>query len=524
MKIVVTQFYTSNISYGKFSEEINKKYCEDNGYIYYVEKDGNKIRNKIGSRSWTWYKPFLIQEVFEQHPDCEYVLFMDIDAIFCNNKRKIEEFITNDFSILMTEDYGPSLVNAGVMLIKNNQFSKDFMKNWWDICEEFPQYKEGLWHDQTCIGLLHQRLSTPNEFKIIDNFDFNARAYDSDRFIFHAFSYGSFPNRTIDDVHNKKFKPVDTTNRENIKAIVYHIYCVGNYKEIVRSQIKRLRDSGLYEWCDVIEVSCIDTSEKYEDIDRIFEGMDKVKLFKTPRNNFEYWGIKKVWDLSQKYDGQVLYFHTKGVANKYTNLKTNEVNDWKSYGVEYWREMLEYYLIDNFKECLNRLENYDSCGVTCNDGWFWGNFWWSNFSYVRKNSEPSHGDRWYFEAWLNHGRLSNNYEFYKLNFNLYFSNLPSDLYKGNLINKSISIESAYYGTLGIQQDEGYPSDIPVIQSDVTDIVKNYLNNNQLIINVDNSILGDPIYGHKKFLIINIKIDNESYRVVFNEGVQGKLIL
>ena len=31
MKIVVCQFYTSNISYGKFSEEINKKYCEDNG-------------------------------------------------------------------------------------------------------------------------------------------------------------------------------------------------------------------------------------------------------------------------------------------------------------------------------------------------------------------------------------------------------------------------------------------------------------------------------------------------------------
>jgi hypothetical protein len=524
MKIVVCQFYTSNISYGKFSEKINQKYCEDNGYVYYIEKDGDKIKNKIGSRSWTWYKPFLIEEVFNLHPDCEYILFMDIDAIFCNNNRKIEEFITNDFSILMTEDYGPSLVNAGVMLIKNNQFSKDFIKDWWDICEEFPQYKEGLWHDQTCIGLLHQRLTTPQEFKIINNFDFNAREYNPDRFIFHAFSYGNFLNRTIDEVFNKKFEVIDNIERQNIKAIVYHIYCVGNYIDIVDSQIKRLKESGLYEWCDVIEVSCVDTSEKFEGIDQIFEGMSKVNLFKTSQNTFEYWAIKKVWDLSQKYNGQVLYFHTKGVANTYTNLTTNEINDWKSYGLSYWREMMEYFLIDNFNECLKQLENYDSCGVTCNDGWFWGNFWWSNLSYIRNNSEPSHGDRWYFEAWLNYGRLSNNYEFYKLNFNLYFSKFPDDLYKGKLKDELITIESSYYGTLGIQQDEGYPSEIPVLQSDVTEIVKHYLVNNQILINVDNGIFGDPIYGHRKFLIINITINDKPYRVVFNEGHQGNLIL
>jgi hypothetical protein len=45
MKIVVAQFYTSNVSYGKFSEEINKKYCDDNGYEYFVERDGEKIKN-----------------------------------------------------------------------------------------------------------------------------------------------------------------------------------------------------------------------------------------------------------------------------------------------------------------------------------------------------------------------------------------------------------------------------------------------------------------------------------------------
>jgi|TARA_B110000908_G_C10241023_1_gene446070 hypothetical protein len=263
-KIVVCQFYTSNVSYGKYSEKINQKYCEDNGYDYYVEKDGDKIKSKIGSRSWTWYKPLLIEEVFNSHPDCDYVLFMDIDAIFSNNSRRIEEFITNDFSILMTNDYGPSLVNAGVMLLKNNQFSKDFIKNWWDICEEYPQYKQGLWHDQTCIGLLHTRLQTPQEFKIIDNSDFNSRAYNPNKFIFHAFSYGNLPNRTIDSLYYKIFNISLPTGTQLLDIIEYyqtdkhyeHNYFNLIYNELFKDiylDVKKFIEVGVYD-CESIKL------------------------------------------------------------------------------------------------------------------------------------------------------------------------------------------------------------------------------------------------------------------------------
>ena len=47
MNISVCQFYTPNVSYGEFAERINEKYCQDNGYNYYVEKDSNKIMSKI---------------------------------------------------------------------------------------------------------------------------------------------------------------------------------------------------------------------------------------------------------------------------------------------------------------------------------------------------------------------------------------------------------------------------------------------------------------------------------------------
>jgi hypothetical protein len=333
-----------------------------------------------------------------------------------------------------------------------------------------------------------------------------------------------FKNRTIDQIHDNKFGIVDTTVREKANVIVYHIFCGGNYKEVVSSQITRLKESGLYDWCDLMEVTCVDVEEKYEGIDEIFEGMDKVNITKINRNAFEYWSIKKIWDLSQKYDGKVFYFHSKGVTNTYTNLVTRENNDWKSYGVSYWREMLEYFLINNFTECVNNLDEYDNCGVTCNDGWYWGNFWWSNFYFVRKNEEPHHGDRWYYEAWLNKGRIAKNHEFIRLNFNLYFSKLPVEFYRDPeaFKNRKITIQSAYYGTLGIQQDEGYPAEIPLVNEDVTDKVREYFNDNKLEIAVDNALFGDPIYGYRKHLVVNILIDDEPFRLVYNEGVRAKL--
>lgn len=527
MKIVICQFYTPNVKYGEYSEKINRKYCEDNNYEYFVEKNEEKIRNKLSGRAWTWYKPHLIQEVFSKYSDYDYVLFLDIDAIFCNNSRRIEEFINDDFSILMTQDHGPSLVNAGVILLKINDFSKNFVNQWWEICEEFPQYKQGLWHDQTCIGLLHERLNNPNEFKIISNHDMNARDYGDHKFIFHAFAFGNFPRRTIDFIYKKKFGVVDNKVRDKIKAIVYHIFCVGEYKKIVSDQIRRLKDSGLYDWCDILEVSCIDTENKFEEIDNIFSGMTKVNIIKTNKNQYEYLGIKKAWDISQEFDGEILYFHSKGVSNQYSDIRTRSVSEWKKHSIELWKEMLEYFTIDNYEECLNHLKNKDICGVTCTDNWFWGNFWWCNLSYLRENVEPDISrDRWYYEDWLTRGRIFSYHEFYHYNYNSYFTQLPEEIYKNPelLENKELTIESAFYGTLGIQQDEGYPSEIPVVQQDVTDIVlKNFINN-ELNIKIDNSMFGDPIWGHKKFLLINIKIGEDKYKLVFNEGTIGNFKL
>lgn len=259
MKIVVAQFYTNNVPYAKYSTEINEKYCNDNSYIYFTVNDTRKIINSLDGRSITWYKPHLIKEVFSLHPDVDYILFLDIDAVITDHTKKIEDFITDDFSIMMTRDYGPSMVNAGVMFIKNDDYSKDFIQKWWDICEEHPQYKTGLWHDQTCIGLLYEKLEDKTRFRIVSYDILNSSIYGRGEFIFHAFSYGNLRNRTLDSVYYRLFNVEPEVDNNSLMELgevfptdkhYQHNYFSQVYQDVlspIKNDVKTLLEIGILD-------------------------------------------------------------------------------------------------------------------------------------------------------------------------------------------------------------------------------------------------------------------------------------
>lgn len=223
-KIVVCQYWTKNLSYGEFTYKINEKYCNDNGYIYHVEMDTQKIKKGIKDRAYTWYKPILIKDVLEEYnPD--YILFLDADAIVCDYSYKIEEFIDEKYDIICTNDYGPSKINAGVFIMKNNEWVKNFLTQWWDLCDELTGgqnnepgfYKNGLWHDQTTFGFLMDRIEdVSSHINIITNHVLNGREFrdlHNKNFIFHAFSFGMLKNRTIDSAYYYLFNmPKPVTN------------------------------------------------------------------------------------------------------------------------------------------------------------------------------------------------------------------------------------------------------------------------------------------------------------------------
>jgi hypothetical protein len=311
MKITVCQFYTENLPYGDFSEKINVRYCEKHGYDYYVEKNSQLIVDRLQGRSFTWYKPFLIKDVLEKYPNTDYVLFLDIDAIFSTEDRKIEEFIDGDFEIKMTSDYGPSEVNAGVMLLKNSDWVKDYLNKWWDICEEFPQYKTGLWHDQTCIGLLNERIDK-TKFSIISPEDLNARDFDESKLVFHAFSYGMLPYRTIDSIYYHKFKitPPKGTNLVDLATMYgtdkhhFHNYYNRFYTRVLQPykqkcdilEIGILGGKSLRVWEDYFESGVVHGI----DINPVDMDNERIKTFLVDQSNED--SLREFSDKNYEYD------------------------------------------------------------------------------------------------------------------------------------------------------------------------------------------------------------------------------
>jgi len=270
-KIVIAQFYTKNLSYGKFSEEINKKYCEEKGYTYHVEKDTDKIKTYIEDRAHTWAKPKLILEVMEKY-DCDYVLFLDMDAVVSDNTIRIEEFIDDDFDLIATEDYSShSKMNAGVLLFKNSEWSRNFMNDWWEAgnylrggdCSSLSTnnnqegyFKNNLWHDQTCLTVLYDRSSNvKNKVKIITNRSLNWREYNDGNFIFHAFGYGHIRNRKIDKIYYDVFNIKMDPNNKSLADIseFYHTdkesshKYISNYYEDLFNPIKE----NLKRFCEI---------------------------------------------------------------------------------------------------------------------------------------------------------------------------------------------------------------------------------------------------------------------------------
>lgn len=773
--IAIAQYWTSNVSYAKYTEEINKKYCEENKYDYYIEKDDSKILNSLNGKAVTWYKPLFILDILENNnPD--YILFLDADAIVCNFSYKIEDFIDEKHDIIVTQDHGPSKVNAGVFIFKNTEWTRKFLLEWWTSSstiiggvDNVPgYYSNALWHDQTCFGILMDKnLDYVNHIKIVNNNILNGREYKNiqdNNFIFHAFAYGGVKNRTIDlayydifnikerftgdslvemakhydtdkqyehnyfeiayddlfspikdsvntfveigiahgqslllwrdffpncnvigldidvdnakkrlenvdktridfiqidqskeeelDIFSKKYTNIDVilddgshkmrdqqltlgklfktlkpggiyiiedlhtsleavmpekrifnwgdpdktltltilqdfektrkiqsdyinkedleyltnniesisisrnrpdwsitgiikkkafevpidiymsdnaiiqndgVNNENKLYVVYHCYLVNHWRSLVIEQLERCKKSGLYEACGEFWVTVILNEEKEEEFRELVKLYDKLKFDIQKNNSAEYLGIKKVKELGDNSkNSKILYFHTKGVSNIYTDHKNAIYCEEKVKNINAWRECLEYFLIDKWKESIEKLESNDCVGVTNNNGWYWGNFWWTKSEYIKKCREVGLWGRWDYEAWLNNYVEGEKkfFQWYNFIYNPYLTYIEESWYKKDI---KITLKKASYGTAPFAIDEGFGDYEFNMLVDMTSYVEEELkkqNYTKFYFSVVNSTGVDPAPGKRKFIFIEYYLgDNKDkiYKLCLHEN-------
>lgn len=120
--------------YASISNAINKLYCEKHGYDYIQSE------NEISDLPPYWMR---VNDAYNIMKSDKYdvIVYLDLDAVFFDFSTPIEAFLNNDYNIYIgrdppngiTNDFN-NLVNTGCFIIKNNDWSRGFMREWLNAC------------------------------------------------------------------------------------------------------------------------------------------------------------------------------------------------------------------------------------------------------------------------------------------------------------------------------------------------------------------------------------------------------
>lgn len=153
---------------------------------------------------------------------------------------------------------------------------------------------------------------------------------------------------------------------------------MGNWKEIVDEQLFLLNKSGLIKASKKVFACVVGSTE-------IPEAIKNVEILDRSQNLclYEMFTLRHLKSFCDKNPNcQIWYIHTKGASRS------------DVYG-KYWREYLDYFIIERWKACVRGLEGYDVCGVEWQENHFSGNFWWATSNYIKtlESDVACHNDR-----------------------------------------------------------------------------------------------------------------------------------
>ena len=141
-------------AYGDISKKINEKYCENMGYTFIFSN-----KRFLHDRHPAWEKIQLCLNTLETNK-YDYIFWIDADAVFnFKSNQKLEHYIDRypNKDIIFSKDRNTyvNINNTGVMLIKNTDYSKNFLKLILNSkeCNKFFNYR--YW-EQDCIDIFYK--------------------------------------------------------------------------------------------------------------------------------------------------------------------------------------------------------------------------------------------------------------------------------------------------------------------------------------------------------------------------------
>lgn len=151
----------------------------------------------------------------------------------------------------------------------------------------------------------------------------------------------------------------------------YHVACMGNWKEVVKEQIKLIR--GLETRITMLgsekDQQWLATETGIRSITRL----EDLKNYETPT-------LQAAWEWARAHpSGAVLYLHTKGVSKPHNRARVA------------WRHLMGEHLVARWRKNLERLALADMIGVNwCEtpSPHYQGNFWMARADWLARLPSP----------------------------------------------------------------------------------------------------------------------------------------
>ena len=164
-KIAVCQAWDANYQgLADTTWDKNKKlYCDHWGYPYHIKTDGFQY-------CVSYEKIKLMLDVMNEHPEYDWLYWAGTDTLITNFYIKLEEFIDDDYHIIMAKDVLG--INADSFMLKNSKESREYFEYLWTLA---PQYQNHMfWEQQAMIDNMdkYEKL-----FKFVPQKTFNSFLY-----------------------------------------------------------------------------------------------------------------------------------------------------------------------------------------------------------------------------------------------------------------------------------------------------------------------------------------------------------
>eukprot|EP00041_Stephanoeca_diplocostata_P021529 m.502521 g.502521 ORF g.502521 m.502521 type:complete len:359 (+) comp21843_c0_seq6:1426-2502(+) len=161
-RICVCTAYTTNYMPGFLCEDVNKSYAVRHGYDFVSRclSPLAMMTNIFPRGHGTWYKVRLLNELLvlkegsSTRKKYDVIVWIDGDACVVKPERRIEQYFakaSDTTDLIVGEDMTPAcLVNAGVLLIRNTDWSQRLWQDVWQS-EQFTKWHDKCFHEQSAL-------------------------------------------------------------------------------------------------------------------------------------------------------------------------------------------------------------------------------------------------------------------------------------------------------------------------------------------------------------------------------------